>query len=116
MVANSGGKNALRAYAFLERYLARACETMSNLPPVNQVATVKDGHTWKIFASGGDKIIILTNSTDTGVRVKAGNYRIAVHTHSLSFFYPLFLLKEFNVLQEGKVLASCTRLEHALPI
>src|SRR6266568_5028163 len=90
MVANSGGINTSRAHAFLERYLARSCETISNLSPVNQVATVKDGHAWKIFASGGDKIIILTDPTDTRVGVKAGNYWIAVHTDLLSFLIPKF--------------------------
>jgi hypothetical protein len=52
---------------------------------VNQVATVKDGHAWKIFARTGDKIIILTYATDTRIGVKAGNYWIAIHTCSLSF-------------------------------
>src|SRR5438034_8093684 len=79
MVANSGGKNALRAGASLERHLARACKTMPNLTPVNQVATVKDGHTRKIFARSSDEIIILTYATDTRIGVKARHYWIAIH-------------------------------------
>jgi len=57
---------------------------MPYLSPVNKVATVKDGHAWKIFARTGDKVIILTYATDTWIGVKAGNYWIAIHTCSLS--------------------------------
>src|SRR5712691_7605148 len=72
MVAKSGGKNALRACALLEQYLACASETMPYLSPVNQIATVKDGDAWKIFAGAGDKVIILTYAADTRIGVKAG--------------------------------------------
>src|SRR6516165_10732360 len=85
MVAHRGSKYALRACASLERRLAWARKTMPNLTPVNQVATVKDGHTRKIFARSGHQIIILTYATDTRIGVKAGNYRIAIHSCSLSF-------------------------------
>ncbi len=91
MVANCGGKNSLRACTFLERHLACACETMPYLSPVNQVATVKDGHTWKIFTRGGDKIIILTYATDTRIGVKARNYWITIHTWL--FHYPVYFVK-----------------------
>jgi hypothetical protein len=57
---------------------------MPYLSPVNQVATVKDGHAWKIFARSGDEIIILTYATDTWIGVKARNYWIAIVTYTIT--------------------------------
>src|SRR5436853_4259270 len=78
MVANGGGENAARTGHLRQRELACSCQTMTNLSPVDQIAAVENGNTWKIFKATGDQVVVLSNPADTGVRIETWKHGIRI--------------------------------------
>ncbi len=62
-----------------QRELFRAGQAVADLPPVDQVAAVEGRHAGEIGERGGDQGVILADSTDGWVWVKAGDNWVGVH-------------------------------------
>ena len=50
---------------------------MPDLPPVDEIAAMKDGHAGKVLKGRCDQVIVIACAADGWVRVKAGQDRIA---------------------------------------
>ena len=78
MVANGGRENASGTGHLRQRELAGSCQAMTNLLPVDQILAVENGNAWKILKATGDQIVVLSNPTDTGIRIEAWKHRIRI--------------------------------------
>jgi hypothetical protein len=59
---------------------------MADLMPVNQVATMEDGQSRKVFERRSDKIIIFSHSADGWIWITAWQDRVAKDSAPLSFW------------------------------
>src|SRR5947209_6685936 len=78
MVANGGGENAARTGHLRQRELACSCQTMTNLSPVDQILTVKNGNARKILKATGDQVVVLSNPADAGIRIESWQHGIRI--------------------------------------
>jgi len=80
MVRNSRSKQTAAGSTRGIVQLFGTMDDVADLLPVDQVSTVKDGNTGEIFECRSNQVVVIADSADTRVRMKAGQNRIAVMT------------------------------------